>query len=69
LFPLFVFFPVVEISSFWFLGIWFLLQFVEGYISSGAAAAAGGGIAWWAHAGGFLVGMVLLPLFALLRRA
>jgi membrane associated rhomboid family serine protease len=69
LIPLFVFFPVIEISSFYFLGIWFVLQFVQGYLTSGAADVAGGGVAWWAHAGGFVVGVVLLPIFALLRKA
>ncbi|HTO94750.1 MAG TPA: rhomboid family intramembrane serine protease [Bacteroidota bacterium] len=68
LIPLFVFFPVVELSAFFFLGFWFLLQFLQGALSAGAGEAASGGIAWWAHAGGFVVGAVLLPLFLLLRR-
>ena len=67
--PLFVFFPVIEISSLYFLGLWFVLQFVQGYLASGMADAAGGGVAWWAHAGGFVVGIVLLPVFTLLRKA
>jgi membrane associated rhomboid family serine protease len=65
--PLFVFFPVVEISAFFFLGFWFLMQFVQGALSAGIPA--DGGVAWWAHAGGFVVGAVLLPLFLLARRA
>ena len=68
LIPLFVFFPVVELSAFFFLGFWFLLQFLQGALSAGAGEAASGGVAWWAHAGGFVVGAVLLPLFLLLRR-
>ena len=35
-----------------FLGYWFVLQLVQGSLSSGA----GGGVAWWAHIGGFVVG-------------
>jgi len=66
LIPLIVFFPVVEVSAFFFLGFWFLLQFLQGSLSLGDAAQ--GGIAWWAHAGGFLVGGVLLPFFLLFRR-
>jgi len=67
LIPLFVFFPVVEISAFFFLGFWFLLQFAEGWFAGGADAA-GGGVAWWAHAGGFVVGAALLPVFLVVRR-
>lgn len=66
LIPLFVFFPVVEVSAFFFLGFWFIMQFINGSISSGADAA--GGVAWWAHAGGFIVGAVLLPIFLLLKK-
>lgn len=65
LIPLFVFFPVVEISAFFFLGFWFIMQFISGSLASGAGAA--GGVAWWAHAGGFMVGAVFLPVFLLLR--
>jgi membrane associated rhomboid family serine protease len=64
--PLFVFFPIVEVSAFFYLGFWFLLQFLQGYLTAGPTAA--GGIAWWAHAGGFVVGALLLPVFILLRR-
>jgi membrane associated rhomboid family serine protease len=41
------------------LGLWFLVQFV----SIAMAPAADGGVAFWAHAAGFLTGMVLIPLF------
>ena len=68
LIPLFVFFPVVELSAFFFLGFWFLLQFLQGALSAGAGDAAAGGVAWWAHAGGFVFGAVLLPVFLLLRK-
>lgn len=64
--PLFIFFPVVELSAFFFLGFWFVMQFLQGSLSSGADV--GGGVAWWAHAGGFLVGAALLPIFLLWKR-
>jgi membrane associated rhomboid family serine protease len=64
LIPLFLYFPVVEVSAFLFLGFWFVMQFVQGAL----AGAGGEGVAWWAHAGGFVVGAVLLPLFLLLRK-
>ena len=68
LIPLFVFFPVVEVSAFFFLGFWFLLQFLQGALASGGGDAAAGGVAWWAHAGGFVTGAVLLPVFLLYRK-
>ena len=43
----------------WVLGFWFLFQLV----SSAAAPASGGGVAFGAHIGGFVAGMLLVPLF------
>jgi membrane associated rhomboid family serine protease len=41
------------------LGYWFVLQ-----LASGTAASSDvGGVAFWAHVGGFLAGLVLVPLF------
>jgi hypothetical protein len=68
LIPLFVFFPVVEISAFFFLGFWFLMQFLQGGMASDPSGAVAGGVAWWAHAGGFVAGAVLLPIFLLARK-
>lgn len=56
-------FPVVPIPAFYFLGIWFLEQAISGFeVPMGAE----GGIAYWAHSGGFVIGLVL---DALLDRA
>lgn len=43
----------------WVLGLWFVIQI----LSSFATSSAGGGVAWFAHIGGFLAGMALIPLF------
>ncbi len=43
----------------WVLGFWFLFQL----ISSAAAPAGSGGVAFGAHIGGFVAGMLLVPLF------
>jgi len=51
----------VEIPAFFFLGIWFVLQFLNAAGSQAQGAASG--IAWWAHIGGFIFGMVFLRLF------
>ncbi len=47
------------IPAVWMLGYWFVLQLLSGTFSSGD----GGGVAFWAHVGGFLAGMLLTPLF------
>ena len=48
-----------------YLGFWFLMQLVAGTLAFALADGAGG-VAWWAHVGGFTVGLTLVPL--LLRR-
>jgi membrane associated rhomboid family serine protease len=60
--PLFFFFPLVEIPAFFFLGIWCLMQFLSGAATIGHVSALAGGVAWWAHIGGFLAGMLLVKL-------
>jgi membrane associated rhomboid family serine protease len=57
---------VFEIPAIVFLGVWFLLQF-RGGISLGSAAATGG-VAWWAHVGGFVAGVVFLKVFTIRGR-
>ncbi|HEB54379.1 MAG TPA: rhomboid family intramembrane serine protease [bacterium] len=56
-----------ELPAIAYLGFWFLMQLV-----SGAFALAGPeqaeGIAFWAHVGGFVAGMLLLPLFLIAHR-
>jgi len=42
------------------LGLWIVLQFLSGYLSLGVASGAEGGVAFFAHIGGFIVGMGLL---------
>ncbi len=52
---LFFFFDLVEIPAIFFLGIWFVMQVLNGVGSLGVASG-GGGTAFWAHIGGFVVG-------------
>lgn len=59
----FLYFPA-RIYAWAFIVFWFLLQLVNGLASLGTDAAAGGGVAYWAHVGGFLTGVVLVRLFA-----
>jgi membrane associated rhomboid family serine protease len=44
--------------------IWFGLQFLQGFAEL-ISPSMGGGIAWWAHVGGFLAGVLLIPLWRL----
>lgn len=55
-----VFVFLVPIPAIFILGYWFLLQFLGGISAIGAAAT--GGVAWWAHVGGFLMGILLTKL-------
>ena len=50
------------------IGIWFFIQLVSGVGSIGYATGGGGGVAWWAHIGGFLTGLLLINLFRTGRR-
>jgi membrane associated rhomboid family serine protease len=49
----------IELPAFFFLGLWFFFQLASASLSP----AQGGGIAWWAHIGGFLFGIICLKLF------
>lgn len=53
--PLFIFLQIMVLPAPLFLGIWFVLQLFSGVFSITGAAATG--VAWWAHIGGFAVGL------------
>jgi len=61
LIPLFIIWFTWRIPALIFIGIWFAVQFLSGLGSLGAASM--GGVAWWAHVGGFLLGMLLARTF------
>ena len=58
---LFFFIRVVAIPAAYVLGFWFFLQILS--------AGLGGGVAWFAHIGGFLVGIGLIRLIVRRRRS
>ncbi len=62
LIPIFFLPYFVELPAFLYFGIWFISQIIPGAFSL-IASEGGGGIAWWAHIGGFIVGIILLPVF------
>jgi membrane associated rhomboid family serine protease len=57
-----LFFFLVEVPAYLFLGLWFLFQLWEGGFSL-TQPQAGGGVAFFAHIGGFLFGVVTVRLF------
>lgn len=59
LIPLGFYSQMVRLPAVWVLGLWFVMQI----FNSAAASGAQGGVAWFAHIGGFVAGMVLIPLF------
>ena len=65
--PLGPFLRTYELPAAMFLGIWFLIQWVQGLTSIGQVADVGG-VAFWAHVGGFVSGMVGVLLLRPRRR-
>ena len=49
----------VELPAMFVLGFWFVLQFLNALLTTGS----GGGIAWYAHVGGFIAGVMFIGLF------
>ena len=56
---------IIEVPAIFFLGIWFVMQFLSG-VGSIATATGGepaGGVAFWAHVAGFAAGIVGVFVF------
>lgn len=58
LIPLFIIWFTARIPAFIFILLWFAMQFLSGLGSLGAANNTGG-VAWWAHVGGFVLGVLI----------
>ncbi len=58
--PIFFFIQIIELPAVVILGYWFVLQILSGALE--AASPMRGGVAWWAHIGGFVAGMILILL-------
>ncbi len=63
--PWFFFFNVIEIPALLYLGFWFASQLFNGLFSLAVAdtICCYGGVAWWAHVGGFVAGVLLVKVF------
>jgi membrane associated rhomboid family serine protease len=57
-----IFFTVVTLPALLVLGLWFLLQLLPAF--NDPVGSAGGGVAYFAHIGGFLFGLLAIKLFA-----
>lgn len=64
--PLGYFMRLTAVPAFIVLGLWFILQIFSGVTSLGGQDV--GGVAFWAHIGGFVTGLVLAKLLASQRR-
>lgn len=57
-----LFYSIIQIPAFLFLIFWFLYQLFFGVIY--IPHQGGGGVAWWAHIGGFVYGLIVVRYFA-----
>jgi membrane associated rhomboid family serine protease len=63
--PIFLFIQLIEVPAIFFLGIWFVMQFLSGVgsIATAAGRQPAGGVAFWAHVAGFAAGVGGVFLF------
>ena len=59
--PILFFFWVIDVPALLVLAYWFAVQFLNGLAS--ITPVSGGGVAFWAHVGGFVLGLLSAPLF------
>ena len=57
--PVFIIFFFTTLPAFFVLLVWFILQILRANTAGGTE----GGVAWWAHIGGFICGIILLQIF------
>ncbi|MDP2637792.1 MAG: rhomboid family intramembrane serine protease [Candidatus Levybacteria bacterium] len=62
IFPIFIFLTIINVPAYIMLGYWFLLQIFSG-VTSLPFTVGQGGIAFFAHVGGFVVGLLFAKLW------
>ncbi len=67
LIPLGIIFTTIRIPAIFFLGFWFLQQAISSFASLGLTNVTEDGIAYWAHSGGFIFGVIIGPMMGLFR--
>jgi len=60
--PILFIFTVIQVPATLFLLFWFVSQLFSGWLALGGAG--GSGVAWWAHVGGFVFGILTVYIFA-----
>src|SRR5437763_4425194 len=60
---IFIFFTIVTLPAIILIGLWFVLQFFDGIASLSTVQQGMGGVAYFAHVGGFITGLVIILLF------
>ncbi len=69
LFPLLLILIPFDLPAFVIIGWWFIQQFLNGVLTLTPSAAQSGGVAFWAHIGGFVFGMIsIVPFIGRARR-
>lgn len=63
--PILFIFTIIEIPAFLFLLFWFGTQIYSSLFS--IPGGGGSGMAWWAHIGGFIFGVIMVSFFAIRR--
>jgi membrane associated rhomboid family serine protease len=66
--PVLFFMPTVDLPAVLMLGLWFLSQVLSGWAGLSGNLAGTGGVAWVAHVGGFVAGIILVWFFRQPRR-
>ncbi len=64
LIPIFFFITTLEVPAVLLLVYWFIIQFFSGFMTIGYSQVSQGGVAWFAHVGGFVAGMLLVSVLA-----
>src|SRR5207247_8519825 len=59
---------ITEVPAVLMIGLWALIQFVSGFGSIAVTDQTGGGVAYFAHIGGFIAGLVRAVLFRAVGR-
>jgi len=60
--PIFFFITTLEVPAVLLLVYWFIIQFFSGFMTIGYSQVSQGGVAWFAHVGGFVTGMLLVSV-------
>lgn len=69
LIPIAIFIQIAELPAVVVLILWFVIQFFNGILSLSSETGGMGGVAWWAHTGGFVAGLLLVLPFRKSGRA